>query len=249
MQIDWTTFTLEIVNFLALVWLLKRYLYAPVLDILAQRRAGIERTLADAHATEQRAQALQAEFEQRLVAWENERSAARARLQAELADARALGLREIAATLADERERSAAIDTHRRQQAERESAVTAMAQAQRFTATLLERVAAPAIDACLLERFLEEWAALPDDELRSLRLAAADPGASAQVISAFPLDAGQRERLRTALAARLGHDISTHFADDRQLLAGLRVSLGAWHLHLNFADELALFAAASSHAE
>lgn len=40
MQIDWTTFVLEIVNFLALVWLLKRFLYTPVLDVLARRRAG-----------------------------------------------------------------------------------------------------------------------------------------------------------------------------------------------------------------
>ena len=249
MQIDWTTFALEIVNFLALVWLLKRYLYAPVLDILAQRRAGIERTLADAHATEQRALALQVEFEQRLANWENERSAARARLHAELATARAAGLRDIAATLADERERSDAIEAHRRQQAERENAIAAMAQAQRFTTALLERVADPAIDARLLERFVEEWAALPDDELRSLRLAAADPDTVAQVTSAFPLDARQRERLRAALAARLENQVTVHYAEDRQLLSGLRVSLGAWHLHLNFADELALFAAASSHAE
>ncbi len=249
MQIDWTTFALEIVNFLALVWLLKRYLYAPVLDILAQRRAGVERVLADAHATEQRAQALQGEFERRLADWDNERAAARLRLQAELAEARAQGLRALAATLADERERSVAIDALRRQQTERACASAAMAQAQRFTATLLERVADPAIDARLLERFLEEWAALPDDELRRLRLAAADPGTVAQVMSAFPLDESQRERLRAALAERLAHDVAVHFADDRQLLAGLRVSLGAWHLHLNFADELACFAAASNHAE
>ena len=249
MQIDWTTFALEIVNFLALVWLLKRYLYAPVLDILAQRRAGVERVLADAHATEQHAQALQVEFERRLADWESERAAARTHLQAELAEARAQGLRELAATLADERERSAAIDALRREQTERACANTALAQAQRFTATLLERVADPAIDARLLERFLDEWAALPDDELRSLRLAAADPGTLAQVTSTFPLDDSQRERLRAALAGRLAHDIAVRFADDRQLLAGLRVSLGAWHLHLNFADELACFAAAANHAE
>ena len=39
MQIDWTTFALEIINFLVLVWILKRFLYRPVLDTLARRRA------------------------------------------------------------------------------------------------------------------------------------------------------------------------------------------------------------------
>ena len=43
-------FVLEIINFLVLVWILKRFLYKPVLDVIARRRAGIEKTLADAEA-------------------------------------------------------------------------------------------------------------------------------------------------------------------------------------------------------
>ena len=41
MELNWTTFALEIVNFLALLWILKRFLYRPVLATLAERRAGI----------------------------------------------------------------------------------------------------------------------------------------------------------------------------------------------------------------
>ena len=33
MELDWTTFVLEIVNFLVLVWILQRYLYRPVLAL------------------------------------------------------------------------------------------------------------------------------------------------------------------------------------------------------------------------
>ena len=52
MEFDWTTFTLEIINFLILVWILKRFLYRPILDVIAKRRAGIEKTLADAQRIE-----------------------------------------------------------------------------------------------------------------------------------------------------------------------------------------------------
>jgi F-type H+-transporting ATPase subunit b len=45
MELDWTTFALEIINFLALIWILKRFLYRPVLATLGQRRAGIEANL------------------------------------------------------------------------------------------------------------------------------------------------------------------------------------------------------------
>ena len=34
MNIDWTSFSLEIINFLVLVWLLKHFLYKPVMDII-----------------------------------------------------------------------------------------------------------------------------------------------------------------------------------------------------------------------
>ena len=52
MEFDWTTFILEIINFLILVWILKRFLYRPVLGVVARRRAGIEKTLADARRIE-----------------------------------------------------------------------------------------------------------------------------------------------------------------------------------------------------
>ena len=37
MQIDWTTLVLEIINFLVLVWILKRFLYKPVMEAIAAR--------------------------------------------------------------------------------------------------------------------------------------------------------------------------------------------------------------------
>ena len=48
MELNWSTFILEIINFLVLIWILKRFLYKPVLDVIARRRAGIEKTLSDA---------------------------------------------------------------------------------------------------------------------------------------------------------------------------------------------------------
>src|SRR5437899_2702758 len=40
------------INFLILVWILKRFLYQPVLNVIASRRAGIEKTLTDAQRIE-----------------------------------------------------------------------------------------------------------------------------------------------------------------------------------------------------
>ena len=50
MELSWSTFILEAINFLVLVWILKRFLYKPVLDVIERRKAGIEKIQADAKA-------------------------------------------------------------------------------------------------------------------------------------------------------------------------------------------------------
>ena len=49
MRIDWWTLALQTVNVLVLVWLLGRFLFRPVMDIVAKRRGG-GKLLADAAA-------------------------------------------------------------------------------------------------------------------------------------------------------------------------------------------------------
>ncbi len=52
MLIDWFTVAAQALNFLVLVWLLKRFLYRPVLDAIDAREARIAEKLADAAARE-----------------------------------------------------------------------------------------------------------------------------------------------------------------------------------------------------
>jgi F-type H+-transporting ATPase subunit b len=248
MEIDWTTFALEIINVLVLVWILKRFLYRPVLDTLALRRAGVERTLAEAREIEARAKALQEQYESRLADWEEEKAGARGQLDAELTLERSRQMQVLGEALAAERKRNAAVDAHRRQEIERAHEISAMAQAQRFTAALLTRLASPAIEGRLVDLLLEDWAGLPESQLAVLRSAAAAEGAGVVVTSAFALAPEQQRRISAAISARLRQP-ALGFREDPKLLSGLRLSLGPWHLSLNFADELAGFAAAANHVD
>lgn len=248
MDIDWTTFALEIVNFLALVWILKRFLYQPVLDTLAQRRARVEATLAEAREAEGRARGLQQQYEGRLADWEVEKAKAREAFEAALAQERTRGFQALADELAAERARGAAIDAHDRERREREQETRALAQAGRFIAALLGRVGAPPLEAQLVRLFLEDWTRVPESELQGMRAAATTADAIAvAVTSAFPLPQALRQALVDGLSQRLARPVAATFTEDPALLAGLSVSLGAWQLHLNFGDELTAFAAAANH--
>lgn len=249
MAIDWTTFILEIINFLVLVWILQHFLYRPVLETLARRRAGIEHTLAEAREAETRAGALQAQFENRLADWEQEKAALRIRFEQEMTIERSRQMQALANALAQERERSAAQDAHRRDEQRRELETQALEQARRFATALLARLVSPELEARLVEAGMEDFAALPADSLNGLATAARTPGAPVRVASAFPLSEAQQKHIGATLAARLGAALDLDYRVDPTLGAGLRLALGPWQMHFSLADELAQFAAATHHAD
>ena len=75
MLIDWFTVIAQVVNFLILVWLMKRYLYQPILKALAAREQRIAASLADADAKMTEATRQREEYTRKNTEFERERAA------------------------------------------------------------------------------------------------------------------------------------------------------------------------------
>src|ERR1700722_9257186 len=65
MLIDWFTVGAQILNFLILVWLMKRFLYKPILNAIDEREKRIAKELADADAKKTEAQKERDEFQKK----------------------------------------------------------------------------------------------------------------------------------------------------------------------------------------
>ncbi len=74
MLIDGFTVAAQVLNFLILVWLMRRFLYQPVLDAIAAREQKIAAELADAATTRAEAKQQQDEFQQKSQAFDEERA-------------------------------------------------------------------------------------------------------------------------------------------------------------------------------
>jgi len=74
MLIDWFTVAAQTLNFLILVWLMKHFLYQPVLDAIAGREKKIATALADAAATKAAADQNRDSFQQKHDAFDQERT-------------------------------------------------------------------------------------------------------------------------------------------------------------------------------
>jgi F-type H+-transporting ATPase subunit b len=68
MSIDWITVAAQIANFLVLIWLLKRFLYRPILDGIDAREIGIADRMQEAVRAKEKAQAVEQEYRDKVQA-------------------------------------------------------------------------------------------------------------------------------------------------------------------------------------
>jgi F-type H+-transporting ATPase subunit b len=241
MELDLTSFALELINFAVLVWILHRFLYKPVLAAIDRRRASVEQALAQAQAARDQAAALKTQVEARLASWAQERAEAKGKLAAELAAQRDKGLAEAARAVEEQRARLVALQDKADRERRRSDEQQALDQAAAFAARLLERLSDPALDARLVELLAADLGALPEDRLRPLAEAARAVDGRVAVQSARPLPEAVRARLEQALSQRLGLECHAHCTLDESLLGGVRVALGPWLLQADLRDELRFF--------
>jgi F-type H+-transporting ATPase subunit b len=219
MRIDLWTFGLQTINALVLVWLLARFLFRPVVAIIARRRAEADGLLADAAAARDTAAADAAAIK-----------AQRAEINDEVARLRAEALVEAAA------ERTAGLERARRDsEVARSEAVAALARDQtrlrseleanagrlavEIAGRLLARVPAASVTAALARRLPLAIAALPPGDRRQLL---EDAGAL-EAVTAAELDASARDAVIDGLARCLGVTPVVTFRVDAALLGGIEL--------------------------
>lgn len=247
MQLDWSTFFLQTVNFLILVWILRRFLYRPVLEVVARRRAGIEDSLAQAAAAGAKAAALRKDYEQRVAQWEGEREAARARLKDEIDGERARMLAQTQKALAGERERSEALEAQRRDEIRSAMEAEALVLGASFATRLLQRLAGETLDEELVDVMIEDLGAMSDADRQTIT--DASRGANVALTCARPLGDAVLDRLRHALEPLTGGASPPEVRVDPSLISGVRVQTGPWVLAANLADELSFFRAGATRAD
>ena len=247
MELDWTTFILELLNFVVLIWILKRFLYQPVMNVIAQRKAAIQQTLSEAGTARSEAQALQSQYENRLIEWEQEREKARAQLRDEVSAERNRLLAGLRAELDQEREKSAVVEQRRLKDFAQQAEATAIAQGGAFVSRLLSRLGGPEMERKIIDMVRQDLPSLSDDQLQAIRAAAATIELPMTITSTYPLDQAQRDELCRACRTLVGRDVVCVFLEDRTLIAGLRISFGSWVFRANVQDEMSFFAESSRH--
>ena len=222
MHIDWWTLALQTVNVLVLIWILARFFFRPVTDIVARRQAEAQRLLSDAAAARQEAAALRAETEKARA----EIGAERDRLTTEARKAARIEKENLLAQASHEiaKHRGEADEAIARDRAAAEQAVIAHASelameiAQRLLARLPPQVALSIFLDGLCQKVR---ASRPDGREGPRSFPAADD--KIEVVTAAALSDQETEHVRSALEDAFGRTAAFAFRSDPTLLAGIEL--------------------------
>lgn len=241
MELNWSTFLLEIINFLVLVWILKRFLYRPVLSILDKRREKIEQSLREASDRQAQAIKLEQQYKKRLDDWALEKQQLMETLQQEIQTERTQRLERLKSELDAEREKTTVFE--QRQQAETLSRYQheAHRQAARFASRILNAVASKELESRLFVFFISSLEKLDKAHGELILHANKNSSEVISVTSAFQLSDEQQQQLEQKLETLCKQLVKVEYKLDPQLVAGLRVLIGSSVLGINLQDELNSF--------
>ena len=224
MQIDWFTVAAQVVNFLILVFLLKRFLYRPVVDAMAARAARERERFSEAEEREKLA-------EREADALKSERERLRER-EVEILEA---AKSEASATKAEliESARSEVSDLRARWQGELEREQDEVGRSLReacaheVVATarqLVHDLSHRSLEGPVVETFIEQLATLdPDDAADLSKDAASIP---ARVVASFALADGMKDELVRAVRAKVTGCEDIRFEQSDDLAFGIELILG-----------------------
>jgi len=225
-QLDWFTVGAQVFNFVLLVWILKKFLYRPVLDAVARREEKIREQLDEARRKEDEAAAARRAVEERRAELE-ERQAGMIREAEEEAQERRRELtrevREEVRTIREEWHASL-----RRQQE------TFLEELRRRVAeeiyTVVRRILADLADAELEDRvvgvFLDRLSGLDAEKRDEFVRAAREEDGRARVRSAFPLGEERRGELQEIVGSWGPPEIELHFEEEPSLALGVELGAG-----------------------
>ncbi|MGR9088712.1 MAG: F0F1 ATP synthase subunit delta [Gammaproteobacteria bacterium] len=242
MEFDITTFVLELINFLILMWILQRLFYKPVLTVIARRKQHIDQTLAEAQKLQQQAEDLRQRYENRQSQWEQEKRAAMEMLHREINNARKTQMDKLQTDLDQERQKAKVTLAKLQQDIQQQAEKKALQNGARFAGLLLQQAAGPELEARLGEMLIEQFTDLPEECRLCLQMLEAKKSVSIYITSAYPLPDALKQKLEQKLSALINRHDVFHYHQNAELIAGLRIDIGAWVLNANLQHELAGFA-------
>lgn len=238
MLIDWFTVGAQLVNFLILVWLLKHFLYKPILKAIDDREKRIAAELADADAKVAAARKERDDFQAKNADFDNQRAAllAKAAGDANAESERLLGVaRTQANDLRAKQESALQAERARLSGTMSRLAATEVVEIARKT---LGDLATVSLEERIGEVFTRRLKELDAKSKETLGSALRNSSEHAVISSRFDLGNVQRAAIQNAINEDFSADIHLRFETSPDGICGIELTVGGQRVSWDIAGYL-----------
>ena len=239
MLIDWFTVGAQVLNFLILVWLLKHFLYKPILNAIDAREKRIAAELADADAKKTEAQKERDDFQNKNKVFDEQRSALLGKAADDAKVERERLLDE--ARKAAESLRATQATMLRNDQKRLGSEITRLAKDEVFgiARKTLADLATVSLEERVGEVFTRRLREMDGKSKGLLGAALKSSSEPAVVRSAFDLGTEQKAAIQNALNETFSAEIRIRFETSPDLISGIELTTNGQKVAWSIADYLA----------
>ena len=234
MQINWFTVIAQLVNFLVLVWLMKKYLYKPILNAIDEREKKIATELADAKSKMVEAKKEQDEFQKKNHVFDLHKK--------KMMDQATADAEEERQKLLDAAKKEATIAKQKMEDASKElqkslnSQLTEKAQQQVLSIAkkALAELASTNLEEQSVQVFISKIKSMTGKEKKQFSDAFHLSSSALSVKSAFELSEKEQKSIKAAIADLLGDDGKYEFKTDAKMISGLELATQGYKLSWSF---------------
>ena len=241
MKVDWFTVIAQIINFLILVWLLKRFLYKPVLNAMDKREQRIAGRLQEARLKREQAEE---EKEKYIDLQQEVRDSAEKKLQEAKREADAFREKLLASAkeeVALNRDRW--LETLEKEKASFLEQTSHMIGKQftSFAHAVMRELADASLEEKIVAVFFRELSKLSDHDREGIKKQIALKSEPLVVCTAFDLKESLREEISQQLAGMFGERAEIQFRKNENLVAGISLEAGGKKIRWDVDHYLAKF--------
>ncbi len=233
MSVDWFTTGAQIINFLILIWLLKKLLFKPIIGVMERREQGLENRLQQAESKMSEAQNLKNQYEKHLqqLQIEKDQVLSQARQQAETE--KALLLQSLSEEIQQKKTQFDAEIQKQQQELAPFISRTIAEKSLSLSRKTLTQLADQTLEQRIIEHFLHYLSNLPNNEQSSLKQALGK-NTLATIITGFKPDIVTKKQIQTGFDS-IQPNSKLVFEQRDYLLSGIALEIGgrSWEWNID----------------
>ena len=236
MKINWFTLIAQVINFLVLMWLLKRYLYKPILNAIDKRESKIVAQLKDAEAKKTEALREREEFNKKNVAFDRQKEKLMQKAIAE-SNTESQKLKEEARKEANGLKAKLEKDIQE-DRANRDQQIAQRIQQEvvDITRKTLSDLSSVSLEDQSVHTFIKKINTLDADEKEKFESTLTSGKDPILVQSAFELSTKQQTEIKQSVNVVLGKESQFQFKTVPELIAGIELSANGYKLSWSISE-------------